>query len=52
MDAGGLLPKGGFSGLRLRRYWKLKNPLPDPKAKDGGFKRDPKRLDMEEFLER
>jgi len=52
MEAGKLLPEGGFSGLRLRRFWSVKNPLPDPKAEDGGFKREAKRIDMTEFLER
>ena len=52
MKEGGLLPEGGFAGLSLRRLYKVKHPLPDKKAKDGGFKRNPNRIDMTEYVER
>ncbi len=52
MEEGRLLPDGNLAGVHLKRFYKIKNPLPNPDAEDGGFKRNPKRLDMTNYLER
>ncbi len=52
MEEGGLLPDSGIAGRVLRRLYALKNPLPNPNAEDGGFKRNPNRIDMTEYVER